>query len=78
MRINNLVGNLRALDEVVEDVRVVKKFLRAVPARFTQVVITIEMLCNLKELTVDELVGRLRAAEDRIDDKVDQVTDKTG
>jgi hypothetical protein len=36
------------------------------------------MFCNLMELTVDELVGRLHETEDRIDDKVDQVTDKIG
>jgi hypothetical protein len=46
MRITNLVGNLRALGEIVEDVRVVKKFLCVVPARFTQVVVTIEMFCD--------------------------------
>jgi hypothetical protein len=78
MRITNLVGNLRALGEVVEDVRVVKKFLRVVPARFTQVVVTIEMFCDLKQLSVDELVGRLRAAEDRFDDKVEHLVDKAG
>jgi hypothetical protein len=47
MRINNLVGNLRALGETVEDTRVIKKFLRVVPARFASVVISIEMFCNL-------------------------------
>jgi hypothetical protein len=78
MRITNLVGNLRALGEIVEDVRVVKKFLRTVPARFTQVVVTIEMFCDLKQLSVDELVGRLRAAEDRFDDKVKHLVDKAG
>jgi hypothetical protein len=78
MRITNLVGNLRALGEIVEDVRVVKKFLCMVPARFTQVVVTIEMFCDLKQLSVDELVGRLRAAEDRFDDKIEHLVDKTG
>lgn len=78
MRITNLVGNLRALGEIVEDIRVVKKFLRVVPARFTQVVVTIEMFCDLKALSVDELVGRLRVAEERIEDKVEQVVDKKG
>jgi hypothetical protein len=36
-----------------------------VPARYNQVAVTIEMFCDLKTLTVKELVGRLRAAEDR-------------
>ncbi|XP_066384930.1 uncharacterized protein [Miscanthus floridulus] len=78
MRITNLVGNLKTLGETIDDVRVVKKFLRVVPPRFTQVVVSIEMFCNLKELTVEELVGRLRAAEERFDDKVEQIVDKAG
>lgn len=78
LRITNLARNLRTLGETVEDVRVIKKFLRVIPARFAQVVISIEMFCNLKELTVDELVGRLHAAEDRLDEKVDHIIDKVG
>jgi cell fate (sporulation/competence/biofilm development) regulator YlbF (YheA/YmcA/DUF963 family) len=78
MRISNLVGNLRALGETVDDVRVVKKFLRVVPARFAQVVVSIEIFCNLKELSMEELVGRLRAAEERLDERVEHITDKAG
>jgi len=78
MRITNLVGNLKTLGETNDDVRVVKKFLHVVPPQFTQVVVSIEMFCNLKELTVEELIGRLRAAEERFDDKVEQIIDKAG
>jgi len=49
-----------------------------VPPRFTQVVVSIEMFCNLKELTVEELIERLRAAEERFDDKVEKIVDKAG
>ena len=35
MRITNLVGNLKILGEKIEDVRVVKKFLRVVLPRFS-------------------------------------------
>jgi transposase InsO family protein len=78
MRINNLVANLKTLGETVEETRVVKKFLRVVPTKFTQVVVSIEMFCDMKVMTVEELVGRLRAAEDRMEEKVDQIVDKTG
>ena len=60
----------------MDDTQVVKKFLRVVPARYNQVAVTIEMFCDLKTLTVEELVGRLRAAEDRFEPSADQVTDK--
>ena len=63
MRINNLVANLRNLGETVEETKIVKKFLRVAPARFTQVVVSIEMFCDLKTMKLEELVGKLRAAE---------------
>lgn len=77
MRITNLVGNLKTLGETVEDIRVVKKFLRVAPPRFTQVVVNIEMFCDLKKLTIDDLIGRLRSAEDRFDDKTEQIINKS-
>jgi hypothetical protein len=71
MRINNLVANLKALGETVDEPRVVKKFLRVIPAKFAPVVVSIEMFCDLKTMTVEELVGRLRAAEERMEEKVE-------
>lgn len=63
----------------MEDSRVIKKFLRVVPARFTPVVVSIEMFYDTKTMKVEELVGRLRAVEDRLGDKAaEQVTDKMG
>lgn len=78
MRITNLVANLKMMGETVEDARVVKKFLRVVPARLMPVVVSIKMFCDTKTMLVDELVGRLRAAEDQLDEKVEQITDKAG
>jgi hypothetical protein len=36
------------------------------------------MFCDAKTMTVEELVGRLRAAEERLEDKVEQIVDKAG
>jgi hypothetical protein len=62
--------------EAIEDTRVVKKMLRVLPQRYAQIAISIETLLDLKTLTIEELVGRLRMAEDRIE--VETVTDKAG
>lgn len=70
--------NIKSLGETVEDTRVVKKILRVVPPRFNQIAVSIEMFCDMKTLTVEDLVGRLRAAEDRLEDKMAHITDKTG
>ena len=71
MRITNLVANLKMLGEMVDDARVVKKFLRVVPSHFNQVVVSIKMFCDVKKMMVDKLVGRLRVVEDRLDEKVE-------
>lgn len=53
MGINSLVANLKTLGETVDDTRVVKKFLRVIPPpQFNQVVVSIEMFCDLKTLTM--------------------------
>jgi len=77
VRIGKLATDLKGLgDESVDDTRVVKKFLRVVPPCYNQVAVTIEMFCDLKTLSVEELIGWLRAAEDRFEPMPDQVIDK--
>lgn len=79
VRITDIATNLQALgDTSVDDTRVVKKFLRVISARYNQLAVAIEMFCDMKTLTIEELVGRLQAAEDRFEPTVDQVTDKAG
>ncbi|XBI61788.1 hypothetical protein VPH35_042532 [Triticum aestivum] len=68
MRISSLASQLRALGDTMDDTRVVRKFLRVVPSRFAQVAVSIETLLDLSELSVEELTGRLRVVEDRLDD----------
>ncbi|CAH9116043.1 unnamed protein product [Cuscuta europaea] len=64
MRITSLVNNMQVPGDTVEEKRVVKKFLRVVPPRYTQVAIAIETLLDLSTLSSDELAGRLRSAEE--------------
>lgn len=78
MRIVNLVATLKTLGETIDEPRVVKKFLRVLPARFNQVAVSIEMFYELKILIVEELVGRLRVAEDRFVNTEDLIIDKMG
>lgn len=64
VRVNSLVGGLRELGEEVKDGRVVRKVLRVVPKKWKQVAVSIEMLLDLDKMSMEELVGRLRVAED--------------
>ena len=65
VRIGSLAAELRELGETMGDERVVKKMLRVVPARLNQIACSIEMFGDLKTLSLEELVGRLRVAEER-------------
>lgn len=42
MRISSVASQLRALGDTMDDARVVRKLLRVVPPRFTQVAVSIE------------------------------------
>jgi hypothetical protein len=43
----------------------VRKFLEVVPRKYMQIAMSIETLVDLNTLSIDELVGRLKAAEER-------------
>jgi hypothetical protein len=63
MRLNTLVSELRALGEKVDEVRLIKKMLRIVPKQYREIVMSIVTLLDLNTLSLEGLVGRLRAAE---------------
>lgn len=50
--------------EDVDDV--VKKLLREVSTKFLQLASTLEQFGNLEEMTVEEVIGRLKAHEERM------------
>lgn len=65
-KIGNIVSNIRALGDTMNDVYVVKKILRVVPSKFVQTTSTIEQFADLETMYADEVVGRLKAPEERI------------
>ncbi|XP_074336837.1 uncharacterized protein LOC141674009 [Apium graveolens] len=66
MKMNGLVTNIRALGEEIEETYVVKKLLRAVPAKFLLISSTIEQFGDLENMTVEEAIGSLKAHEERM------------
>lgn len=66
LRLNGLVTNIRALGEEMKETYVVKKLLRAMPSKFLQIVSTLEQFGNLETLSVEEVVGSLKAHEERM------------
>nr|GEZ78439.1 hypothetical protein [Tanacetum cinerariifolium] len=66
MKVNNIVSNIPALGEKVEEAYVVKKLLRAVSSKFLQIASTIEQFADLDNMTVEEVIGRLKSHEERV------------
>lgn len=65
VKLDTIVNRIRGLGEKVEDSNVVRKFIRAAPAKFLKIVSTLEQFGDFKTMTVEEVIGRLKAHEER-------------
>jgi hypothetical protein len=65
-RITQLTNRLAVLGDDYTEEEIVRKFLQALPPRFDQIAASIETLLDLADVTVDELIGRLKAPEERL------------
>lgn len=65
-RLNTLVAKLRTLGDMVTELRSVQKFLQAAPARYMQIVTSIEQCVPLNTLSVEDLIGRYKAYDERV------------
>ncbi|XP_022930088.1 uncharacterized protein LOC111436574 [Cucurbita moschata] len=72
MKLTTVVSGIRSLGDVVEEISVVKKFLLAILPRFMQIVTSIEQFDDLKNMSVEEVVGRLKVHEERLRDYEDK------
>jgi len=65
--ISTVVQQLRTLGDDNSEPTVVRKFLQALPPHFHQIALSIETLLDLETQSMEELVGCLKAAEERHD-----------
>ncbi|CAA7389736.1 unnamed protein product [Spirodela intermedia] len=68
LRLNSMASTLTTLGDKVEETQVVEKIIRSVPQRFRQIVVAITMLLDVSTLTVADLTGRLKVAEDAFEE----------
>lgn len=66
LKIYGIVTNIRLLGEKMEESNVVKKLLRAVPSKYLQIASTIEQFGDLEAMSVEGVVGRSKAHEERL------------
>ena len=65
-RVATLVNRIRALGENLTEASVVRRFLRAAPPRYLQIVTAIEQCVDLATLSIDDLVRRYKAHDERM------------
>ena len=67
MRLTGLVSNLSALGDETKEKHVMQKFLRIIPKRYSQLALSIDSLVDLSTLSMEELTGRFKVAEERFE-----------
>ncbi|XP_023767725.1 uncharacterized protein LOC111916312 [Lactuca sativa] len=65
-KVINTVSTLRTLGEKVQESQVMKKLLRVVSSKFLQIASTLEQFGDLESMSVEEVIGRLKAYEERM------------
>ncbi|KAF0934215.1 hypothetical protein E2562_023469 [Oryza meyeriana var. granulata] len=63
LKVTTIVNEIRSLGTKVEETTVVEKFLRSVPDKFLPIVSTIEQWGDVTEMSVMEIIGRLRSLQ---------------
>ncbi|GKC33132.1 zf-CCHC domain-containing protein, partial [Tanacetum coccineum] len=69
VRFNTIITSLKALDEGCSSKNYVRKFLRALHPKLTAKVMTIEKSKNLTLLSLNELIGNLKAKKESSDEE---------
>ncbi|KAG7558463.1 Zinc finger CCHC-type [Arabidopsis thaliana x Arabidopsis arenosa] len=76
-KLAEIASKSAALGETIESTKLVKKFLKSLPRKkYIHIVATLEQVLDLKTTSFEDIVGRLKTYEDRIDDEEDTQDDQ--
>ncbi|XP_071699623.1 uncharacterized protein [Rutidosis leptorrhynchoides] len=64
-KLSEIASKSAALGNIIEETTLVRKILTAIPEKFLNMAATIEQLVDLKTVKFQEVVGRLKAYEER-------------
>jgi hypothetical protein len=65
LRLTGITSRISELGDPESDKKIMQKWLRIVPKRYSQLAHSIDNLIKLEDTTIEELVGRFKAAEER-------------
>ncbi|XP_076904526.1 uncharacterized protein LOC143560001 [Bidens hawaiensis] len=70
-KLSSLASKSVALGEEIEETKMVKKFLKTLPrSKYIQIVASLEQVLDLNKTGFEDVVGRLKAYEERIKEEV--------
>ena len=69
MKFTHIISDLRNLGEVMEEKEVVRRFLRATPAKFDALTLSLEQYGELDKVSLDEVIGSLTVHELRLKER---------
>jgi hypothetical protein len=65
LQLQSIASQLATYGKPVDDEDVVAKLLRVVPAKYTQLALSIETMLDLSTMSLEDVTGQLHAVEDR-------------
>lgn len=77
-KLSEISSKSSALGEDIEEAKLVKKFLKCLPRRkYIHIVAALEQVLDLKTTTFEDIVGRLKVYEERVEDEEEAQEDQS-